>query len=135
MPLPRTGWVASASASHAGNPPSYTIDGSGSTRWTPGVSPVAGQWFEIDMASMQTFRELSIDAGATWNMDYLRGCDVTVSNDGSTWGSSIASAMGASQVVVIPLPTTTARYVRVTLNSSATSTTHWWSIAEFNVLN
>ena len=32
-------------------------------------------------------------------------------------------------------PPQTARYLRVTLNAAATSTTHWWAIAEFNVLN
>jgi hypothetical protein len=121
--------------SAANNPASYGIDGSGTSRWTPGVSPAVGQWYEIDMGSMQTFRELSIDAGATWNADYLRGCDVTVSTDGTSWGSPIASATGSSQVVVIPFSRVTARYVRVTLNASATSTTHWWSIAEFNALN
>jgi hypothetical protein len=86
------------------------------------------------MGSAQTFRELSIDAGATWNADYMRGCDVTVSMDGASW-TNVTSATGTSQVVVIDFASVSARYVRLTLNSSATSTTHWWSIAEFNVKN
>jgi hypothetical protein len=134
MALPRTGWTASASVSGPSNPASYAIDGSGTTRWTPAVSPAVGQWFEVDMASAQTFRELSIDAGATWNNDYLRGCDVAISMDGSTW-MKITSATGTSQVIVIDFASVSARYVRLTLNSGATSTTHWWSIAEFNVKN
>jgi glucosylceramidase len=86
------------------------------------------------MSSAQTFRELSIDAGSTWNADYLRGCDVAISMDGTSW-TKIASGAGTSQVVVIDFASTSARYVRLTLNSGATSTTHWWSIAEFNVKN
>jgi hypothetical protein len=86
------------------------------------------------MSSAQTFRELSIDAGTTWNADYPRGCDVTISMDGTTW-VKIASATGTSQVVVIDFASASARYVRLTLNNNATSTTHWWSIAEFNVKN
>jgi hypothetical protein len=86
------------------------------------------------MASAQTFRELSIDAGNTWNADYLRGSDVTVSMDGTSW-TNVASATGTSQVVVIDFGSVSAQYVRLTLNSGATSTTHWWSIAEFNVKN
>jgi hypothetical protein len=86
------------------------------------------------MASTQTFRELSVDAGATWNADYMRGCDVTVSMDGTSW-TTVASATGTSQVVVIDFASASARYVRLTLNGGATSTTHWWSIAEFNVKN
>jgi hypothetical protein len=127
--------VATASVSNTGNPPSNAIDGSGTSRWSPGVSPAVGQWFEVDMASVRTFRQLSVDAGATWSGDYLRGCDVTVSTDGTSWGSAIASPTGSSQVVTIDFAPVTARYVRLTLNSSATSTTHWWSIAEFNALN
>jgi hypothetical protein len=121
--------------SASGDAPANAIDGNAATRWTPGISPAAGQWFEIDMAAAQTFREISIDAGATWSGDYLRGCDVTVSADGSTWGSPVASGTGSAQVVVVSFAPQTARYVRVTLNAAATTTTHWWAIAEFNVLN
>lgn len=90
------------------------------------------------MAKAQTFREVSLDSGngggGSWSGDYPRGCDVAVSMDGSSWGTAIATATGSSQVVVIDFATVTARYVRVTLNSAGASTTHWWSLAEFNVL-
>jgi hypothetical protein len=87
------------------------------------------------MKSTQTFREISIDAGATWSGDYTRGYQVQVSADGTTWGSAVQTGKGTAQVVVVDFASQSARYVRVTLTSAATSTTHWWSIAEFNVLN
>jgi hypothetical protein len=88
------------------------------------------------MGAKQTFREVTLDAGATWSMDYCLGCDVTVSDDGSTWGNPIAKANGSGQVTTVTLTSpASARYIRITMNSGATSTTHWWSIAEFNALN
>jgi beta-glucosidase len=132
--LPRTGWVASASMSLATNPPAAAIDGVAATRWTPGASQAAGQWFEVDMGTAQALREITIDAGASWAADYLRGYQVIVSSDGSSWSSPVATGIGASPVVTIAFAPTFARYVRVVL-TAASPTTRWWSIAEFNVLN
>ncbi len=87
------------------------------------------------MLSTQTFREVTLDAGSMWSGDYTRGYQVQVSADGATWGSAIASGKGSAQVTVVDFASQSARYIRVTLTSAAASTTHWWSIAEFNVLN
>ena len=112
------------------------MDGNAATHWSAGVPPAVGQWFQVDMVSKQTFREITIDAGASWSMDYCLGCDVTVSDDGSTWGSPIGKANGTSQLTTVTLSApAAARYIRITMNSGATSTTHWWSIAELDVLN
>jgi hypothetical protein len=132
--LPRAGWVATASASLPTNPPAAAIDGVGTTRWTPGASQAAGQWFEVDMTVVQPFREITLDAGASWAADYVRGYQVVVSNDGASWSSPVATGVGASPAVTIDFATVSARYVRVVL-TAASPTTHWWSIAELNVLN
>jgi hypothetical protein len=111
------------------------MDGNAATHWSAGVPPAVGQWFQVDMGSMKTFREITLDAGTSWSTDYCAGCDVNVSNDGSTW-SPIGKANGTAQVTTVTLTTpATGRYIQVIMSSGATATTHWWSIAEFNVLD
>jgi glucosylceramidase len=135
MPLPQTGWVATASVSRSGYEPKYAIDGTNTTHWSAGVPPAAGQWFQVDMGSTKTFREITLDAGPSWAMDYCVSCDVKVSNDASTW-TTIGMANGTAQVTTVTLTTPAmGRYIQVIMNSGATASTHWWSIAEFDVLD
>jgi hypothetical protein len=124
--LPRTGWVASASV---GTSPDNALDGNSSTRWTTGTAQVPGQWFAVDMKAAQTFSQITLDAASSTG-DYPRGYQVFVSNDGTNFGSAIATGSGTSQLVSITVPTQAARYVKVVQTGSAGN---WWSIAEFNV--
>jgi uncharacterized repeat protein (TIGR02543 family) len=127
--LPRTGWVASASS--ANGSPANAIDGNISTRWSTGVNQANGQWFQVDMGSVQTFNRIIMDAGSSTG-DYPRGYQVNVSNDGSNWGSPVATGTGSSAVTTITFAPQTARYIRVTQTGSVSGTI-WWSIHEFNV--
>jgi uncharacterized repeat protein (TIGR02543 family) len=127
VPLPRTGWVASSTQSGGGSP-TNAIDGNGSTRWSPGVPQASNQWFQVDLGSAQTFSQIALDAGGS---DYPRGYQVNVSNDGSNWGSAVATGSGSGAVTTINFATQTARYIRVTQTGS--SSVNWWSIYEFNV--
>ena len=127
--LPRTGWVASASASGGGSA-ANAIDGSGSTRWSPGAYQANGQWFQVDLGSVGTFSQIVLDAGGSPS-DYPRGYRVHVSNDGLNWGSAVATDSGSSAVTTINFAPQTARYVRVTQTGSSSS--YYWSIYEFNV--
>jgi hypothetical protein len=56
---------------------------------------------------------------------------VNLSNDGSNWGSPVASGAGYSAVTTITFPPQTARYVRITQTGSATG--NYWSIHEMNI--
>jgi hypothetical protein len=126
--LPRTGWVASASsgASSVGS----ALDGVASSRWTSGATQVNGQWFQVDMRAAQTFRQLTLDATGSAG-DYPRGYQVFVSNDGSTWGSPVATGAGTAGVTTVSFATRSARYVRIVQTGSASS---WWSLHELNVV-
>jgi uncharacterized repeat protein (TIGR02543 family) len=124
-PLPRTGWVASAST---GGSPGNAIDGNLGTRWSTGVSQANGQWFQVDMGSAQTFSRIVMDATGSAG-DYPRGYQVYVSNDGSNWGSPVATGTG-SAVTTVNFASQTARYIRVTQTGSVAGI--WWSIHEFN---
>ena len=126
--LPRTGWVATASATDPyGDVTSNAIDGSLSTRWSSGHGMTNGDWFQVDMGSPQTFSRIAMDSGSSTG-DYARSYQVVVSNDGVTWSSPVASGVGNGPLVVASFPTQTARFIRVIQTGSSGS---WWSIAEF----
>jgi RHS repeat-associated protein len=128
-PLPRAGWVATASSSSGSDTPSHAIDGNSTTRWSTGSDQTAGQWFSIDMQTPQSFSQITIDpAGST--SDFTQAFQIFVSNDAVDWGVPVASGTGTSGVLTIIFPTQTARFVGVVQTGTGT---HWWSIAEINV--
>jgi hypothetical protein len=127
--LSRTGWVATASSSASGNPPSNALDGVASTRWSTGAAQTNGQWFQVDMTGLRTFTKITLDTTGS-PTDYPRGYQVLISNNGTSWSSPVATGAGTSAVVSITFPAQTARFVRIVQTGSATS---WWSIHELNV--
>ena len=127
--LSRVGWVASASSTESGGSPANAIDGDIASRWSTGASQANGQWFQVDIGATNTLSQIVLDAGSS-SGDYPRGYRVNVSNDGSNWGSALATGTGASQVTTIRFATNSARYIRVTQTGS---TSGWWSIHEVNV--
>jgi hypothetical protein len=129
--LNRAGWVASASSTESGGSPANALDGNLSTRWSTGQTQTDGQWYEVDMGATNTFYELVLDAASSAS-DYPRGYQVNVSNDGTNWGSPVATGAGTSALTTIPIPSQIARFIRVTQTGSVSGL--WWSIAEFNVL-
>jgi hypothetical protein len=129
--LLRSGWAVTASSTESGGSPANAIDGNITTRWSTGLQQTYGQWFEVDMGATNTFYELILDASGS-STDYPRGYQINVSNDGTNWGAVVASGAGSSAVTTIPLPTETARFIRITQTGSVSGL--WWSIDEFNVL-
>ena len=137
-PLSRAGWVASAFHTDGNSPIAGAIDSDPDldTRWSSGVPQANGtgtaqQWFQVDLGSRQTFRQLNIDSADNLG-DYTHGYQVFVSNDGATWGNAIASGSNGSAMLKIQFAAQTAQYVRVVQTGTSTS---WWSIVNFNVLN
>ncbi|HLG78943.1 MAG TPA: discoidin domain-containing protein [Ktedonobacteraceae bacterium] len=128
--LNRTGWAASASSTESSGSPANALDGNLGTRWSSGHFQTNGDWFSVDMKSQQSFSKIVLDDTNDAN-DYARGYQVFVSNDGSNWGSAIASGSGSSAVLTITFSTQSARYIKIVQTSS--STQWWWSIDEFNV--
>ncbi|MDB4982750.1 MAG: bamB 2 [Myxococcales bacterium] len=127
--LPRTGWIASATASSATDVPSKALDGATNTRFTTGKAQAAtGQSFEVDLGAPQTFTQLTLNAGNA--TDYPVGYQVFTSTDGATWGAAIAAGAGSGQLTVVPVPEQTKEFVKVALTAAGTK---WWSVAEFNL--
>ncbi|WP_379135839.1 discoidin domain-containing protein [Paenibacillus sp. sgz500958] len=128
--LSRTGWTA-ASTPTSGDVPANLLDGSMATRWSTGTAMVAGQLFTIDMKATKSFNKIVMNSTGSDN-DYARGYEVYVSNDGSTWGSAVASGTGSGPVITVTFTSQSARYIKVVQTGTASS---WWSIREVNVYN
>jgi hypothetical protein len=130
-PLPRAGWVATASATNAAEAPSQAIDSVGtSTRWSSGVaqSGAATQTFTLDMLSARTFSMLSMDSGG----DYARAWELYASDSPTSWGTAIATGTATANPIVITFPTQTHRYLQIRQKTSA-GTIAWWSIYDLVV--
>jgi fibronectin type 3 domain-containing protein len=127
--LNRTTWVASSSTTGSDSPDN-ALDGNLTTRWSTDTSQVNGQWFQMDIGSVNTFYKVVLNAINSAN-DYPRVYQVYVSNDGVNWGNSIATGTGSSGTTTITFATRTARYIRIIQTGSAPGT--FWSIDEFNV--
>ncbi|HXI72657.1 MAG TPA: carbohydrate-binding protein [Verrucomicrobiae bacterium] len=127
--LSRTMWVASSSTTGS-DAPGNALDGNLTTRWSTGTSQVNGQWFQVDLGSANAFNKIVLNYVNSAN-DYPRGYQVYVSNDGVTWGGSIATGTGSSSITTITFVPQSARYIRILQTGSAPGT--FWSIDEFNV--
>jgi fibronectin type 3 domain-containing protein len=120
-------------ASPAGNGAQYLIDATAGTRWSSGVGQAPGQYFTIDMGVAQAFVEITMDSTGS-DTDYAHGYQVFVSNDGTSWGTAVASGTPTGPFVIVSLSATqTARFVKVVQTS--TTPASWWSIYEVNVLH
>src|SRR5579883_2178494 len=128
--LDRSAWKLSASnnSSSAGDAIGNAIDGNLNTRWSSGTGQSNGQWFQIDLGSTQSFNKVVLDATNSPN-DFPASYQLFVSNDGSNWGSAVASGNG-STVTTITFSAQTARYVKIVQTGSSA---YWWSIDEVNV--
>ncbi|HEY5979829.1 MAG TPA: discoidin domain-containing protein [Microlunatus sp.] len=128
--LDRDGWTLETAGvtPTEGDPPNAMLDGDLGTRWSSGEGQADGMSLTVDLGRAQPFTEISLDVGQSIG-DYLRSYRVQVSDDGASW-RSIARGPGRTGEMIISLPATTARYVRISSSASSASP---WSIAELNL--
>ena len=124
--LPRTGWIASANPNYYNA--NYAIDGNPSSRWDTGSSQAPGQWFAVDTRQPVTFNTIILDTSMSPN-DWPLAYAVYISDNGTSWGNPVVTGAQPTSVVIINLPDTTARYVRIM--QTGTGKTQYWSIHEF----
>jgi hypothetical protein len=127
----RTGWTATGQVGGATSGSAAAIDGRADTRWsTQSFQGTTQQYFTVDMKSPKTFDRISMDSSNSPG-DFSRKYEVYVSNDGVSWGSSVAVGDGYTGLTSITFSQQTARYIRISQTGS--SPDKWWSIHEFNV--
>jgi hypothetical protein len=125
----RAGFIASGSPGSTG--PALALDGKLSTRWTTNGAQVPGQFIQVDMGVAKPISSITMDsAGDT--LDYARGYQVFLSNDGQSWGTNVTSGAGSAPLITASFPRTTARYIKV-VQTSNKATSKWWSVHELNV--
>ncbi len=127
--LNRITWVASSSTTGSDDPDN-ALDGNLSTRWSTDASQSNGQWFQVDMSSVNVFNKIVLNAANSPN-DYPRGYQVLVSNDGLNWSGPVTSGAGNSSITTITFTNVAARYIRIVQTGSVSGL--FWSIHEFNV--
>lgn len=90
--LTRSGWSASADSNYGGGYlPANLLDGSPNNVWISG-SAAPPHWFVIDMGASKTFDTIQlVTRNDGYNSNQPKQYDVYVSDDGSTWGSSIGT--------------------------------------------
>lgn len=126
--LDRSDWTVSASVN--GAEAEFAIDSSPNTRWDTAQSQRAGQSFEVDLGELNTLAAIELDSAGSAN-DYPRGYAVYVSNDGSNWGSAIASGAAVSASTTIEFTPVSARFVKI--EQTGGDGHYWWSIHNLNI--
>ena len=90
-PLPRNGWVASASSAAAGHAAAMAIDGNASTMWrTPAGGPALPHSFVVDMGRIQTVGGFRVTPRADSPDGRIANYRVRLSLDGATWTDPVA---------------------------------------------
>ncbi|MFY0255321.1 glycosyl hydrolase family 28-related protein [Chitinophaga sp. 30R24] len=125
--MDRQGWTASASI-NSGNAKN-ALDSTASSRWDTQGSQVNGQNFTVDMKTVNTFHAIVLDASGSPN-DSPAGYDVFTSNDGTNWGTAIASGVGNTGMTLISFSDKIGRYIKIVQTGSKSN---YWSIHEFYV--
>jgi glucosylceramidase len=102
------------------------VDDDASTRHSTGTGQAPGQYLHVDFGRPEPVREIVFDTGVNLSDD-PRGYTVSVSSDGTSWSTAIATGTGTGQVTVVPLSGAPVRFVRMTLTGSSGN---WWSVAD-----
>jgi beta-glucosidase len=126
--LPRAGWRADASHSHATTAPQLAVDADPESRWTAGAGVAPGMWFTVDMGLSFKFNAITVKGNAT---DYPTAYEIVSSDDGVHWSVPLAAGTGAPGTIDIVLAeAATARYIRI--NQTGAARGDWWSIYDIN---
>jgi len=130
--LSETGWSASSNTnSSAGDTPQNAISGNTGARFSSDAYQAPGQWWEVNMGSVQTFDQVVLSAGGNAG-DYANGYDVEVSNDGTKF-TPVYFGTGTTATETANFSTQQAKYIRILLTAS--SAADWWSMTNFTVFN
>jgi mono/diheme cytochrome c family protein len=149
-------WKLSASHNPAMAAAATTVRG-----WNSNQPQAPGMWLQVELAAPLTVTELQFDSTAIPGLgggsgvpargvaaggaaapaaapapaavtDYPRGYSVTTSLDGTTWSRPIAQGKGVASHMVIVLPPTRAKFIRIT-QTDATASAPMWSMSVLRV--
>lgn len=138
--LPRVGWTATASDSYGANPASNVLDGNATSIWhsqyTATGATALPHSVTVDMKSSKSIAGLSyLPRQDSYRNGTIGGYSISVSSDGTNWGSPIASGAWADNPTekIVVFNRVTARYIRLTATTEAGNRGTWSSAAEITV--
>ena len=107
--------TVTASSTQSGYAASNVADGSLSTRWAS--SWADNQWVQVDLGSNKTVARALV----RWESAYATAYKIETSANGTTWTQAAAVTGGNGGLDTVTFPATTARYLRLTGQTRATS--------------
>jgi acyl-homoserine lactone acylase PvdQ len=119
------GKTVTASSTQSGYPASNAVDGSLSSRWAS--SWADNQYLQVDLGSSKSVGRAKIN----WESAYATAYKIETSTDGSTWTQRAAVTAGNGGLDTVTWTPVTARYLRLTGQTRATS--YGFSIYELEV--
>ncbi|GCE25155.1 hypothetical protein KDA_06390 [Dictyobacter alpinus] len=132
--LDRTGWTVHASINNGDA--AKMLDGQNATAWQTGQAQAQGQNFVVDLQTVQSFDQVSLDAtDPAFYSAFAQGYEVDVSNDATNWIQVHAgTGSGTSPTLATFIPQQ-ARYVRINLLNGNLNGVNSWAVGEFNLYN
>ncbi|MFK7861886.1 MAG: discoidin domain-containing protein [Granulosicoccus sp.] len=127
--IDRSEWTVSAS--HNDWNANLAIDNSISSRWTSTQPQQPGQTFTINMNDSKLIDHVRMTTNNfdPFNLDYPRGYEIHLSDDGINWGDAVASGEGSddgnTDIFFTRQP---AQFIRVTQTGG--DAFYWWTIHE-----
>jgi acyl-homoserine lactone acylase PvdQ len=109
------GRTVTASSTQLFYPAANAVDGSLTTRWAS--SSADNQWLRIDLGASRPVARVVI----RWEAAYATAYKIDVSADGSAWTQTAAVTAADGGLDVVTFPVTSARYVRLTGQTRATT--------------
>jgi hypothetical protein len=92
--LPRNGWVA-ISETYSQHPmAAIGVTTPGNSKFSMGKSQANGQYWQVDMGSPQTFRQINFYTPSSFTGDFPTSYNVDVSDDGKTWTNVVTNKLG-----------------------------------------
>ena len=125
----RTGWTATASSNSANA--GRVLDGSTTTSWVsanPDGGPPVTPSVQIDMGTLRTFTQVTVDSGVTATM---RTYQLQIGNSATgPWTTVADNVTATAATVTINVLPQTSRFIKINQTASNLST---WTIREVNV--
>jgi hypothetical protein len=126
LALSRPVTVSSTEADY-GNVAANAVDGNTSTRWACGTDGGDTQWIYVDLGSVQSVDEVTLN----WEAAFASGYQIQVSNDASNWADVYSTNTGDGSMDFIGFSEVSARYVR--MYATVRGSMHRYSLWEFEV--
>ncbi|MCD9025392.1 DUF7402 domain-containing protein [Cohnella silvisoli] len=114
------------SSTFTGFPAGNATDGDGTTRWSSAASG-GTEWFKVDLGQNQTVSGVNID----WSIHYATNYTIEVSTDDVNYTTVFTKTGNVSTNITNSFPTTSARYVRITMTSGNAANYSFYDFSVF----